>query len=105
MNVITKAWAEGKRNAEYDRVEELGNDILAYVKKELGIEDKEEAKEQSITQKTLKWPEGPDKASTELYYTFGVPECCRHCTNHPMNGGSGICCCTLPYMTTTGSTT
>ena len=33
-------------------------------------------------------------------YMFGeVPECCRNCSNHPSNGGSGICNCTLPYMT------
>ena len=31
-----------------------------------------------------------------------VPECCRNCSNHPLNGGSGICMCTLPYMTHTG---
>lgn len=36
-------------------------------------------------------------------YMFGwVPECCRNCSNHPSNGGSGICACTLPYMTHTG---
>ena len=23
---------------------------------------------------------------------------CRHCSNDPRNGGSGICCCTVPYM-------
>lgn len=109
MNVISKAWAEGKKNAEYDRVEELGNDILTYVKKELGIEDKiedkEKAKEQAISQQILKWPKGVDKSSTELYYTFGVPACCKRCSNHPMNGGSGTCYCTLPHMTITGSTT
>ena len=31
-----------------------------------------------------------------------VPECCRNCSNHPSNGGSCICCCTLPYMTSSG---
>ena len=31
-----------------------------------------------------------------------VPACCRHCGNHPSNGGSGICHCVLPYMTYTG---
>ena len=30
-----------------------------------------------------------------------IPECCRYCSNHPINGGSGICHCVLPYMTTT----
>ena len=32
-----------------------------------------------------------------------VPPCCRNCSNHPRNGGSGICCCTLPYMTGTST--
>lgn len=37
-------------------------------------------------------------------YMFGyIPECCRGCSNHPSNGGSGVCMCTLPYMTWTGS--
>jgi len=27
-----------------------------------------------------------------------IPSCCRGCSNHPSNGGSGICHCTLPYM-------
>ena len=31
-----------------------------------------------------------------------VPKCCRYCSNHPSNGGSGICNCVLPYMTQTG---
>lgn len=25
----------------------------------------------------------------------GIPEACRSCSNHPSNGGSGICNCTL----------
>ena len=34
-----------------------------------------------------------------------VPKCCRNCSNHPSNGGSGFCNCTLPYLenSTTGS--
>lgn len=27
-----------------------------------------------------------------------IPECCQGCSNHPSNGGSGICHCTLPYF-------
>ena len=27
-----------------------------------------------------------------------IPKCCVNCSNHPSNGGSGICNCTLPYM-------
>lgn len=27
-----------------------------------------------------------------------IPTCCQQCSNHPSNGGSGVCHCTLPYM-------
>ena len=30
-----------------------------------------------------------------------IPEACKNCSNHPSNGGSGICFCTLGSMTTT----
>lgn len=35
-----------------------------------------------------------------------IPIPCRGCSNHPSNGGSGICNCTLPYFgeTVTGDT-
>lgn len=36
-----------------------------------------------------------------------IPETCRNCSNHPSNGGSGICHCTLghePIMYTTTAT-
>ena len=28
-----------------------------------------------------------------------IPDPCKNCSNHPSNGGSGICHCTVPYMT------
>ena len=31
----------------------------------------------------------------------GIPEACRNCSNHPNNGGSGICFCTLGMQTIT----
>ena len=27
-----------------------------------------------------------------------IPNCCKNCPNHPSNGGSGLCNCTLPYF-------
>lgn len=27
-----------------------------------------------------------------------IPNCCKNCSNHPSNGGSGVCNCTLPYF-------
>ena len=44
----------------------------------------------------------PDYSDTFYNYFRYVPDCCKYCSNHPINGGSGICNCTLPYMATTG---
>lgn len=30
-----------------------------------------------------------------------IPPGCRHCSNHPSNGGSGICYCTIGIQTIT----
>ena len=38
------------------------------------------------------------EATSALNY---VPEACKKCSNHPSNGGSGICHCTLGVTTTT----
>ena len=34
-----------------------------------------------------------------------VPKCCKNCRNHPSNGGSGFCNCTLPYLEDSITTT
>lgn len=49
---------------------------------------------QEITRDALAGTLSPD-----LPYTPSVdtPNCCKNCSNHPSNGGSGICNCTLPY--------
>lgn len=30
-----------------------------------------------------------------------IPDPCKNCPNHPNNGGSGICHCTVPYISHT----
>lgn len=44
----------------------------------------------------------------EFYTTCdNIPEACKNCSNHPSNGGSGICHCILgqrPVMYTTTTT-
>ncbi len=45
----------------------------------------------------------PDKVQTVYKpYSWGrVPIACEHCSNHPKNGGSGFCNCTLGMRTAT----
>lgn len=50
-------------------------------------------KREQVTWPRHDWNDG------ESEWMFGwIPDCCRGCSNHPSNGGSGICCCTLPDM-------
>jgi len=47
------------------------------------------------------WPyEKPMKVVPDTVITPNY-SCCTNCSNNPANGGSGICNCILPYMTTT----
>ena len=42
--------------------------------------------------------EHPTAVDTHSNMYDGIPNCCRHCSNHPINGGSGICNCTAPMF-------
>lgn len=46
---------------------------------------------QAVVQKTYEYkPTAP-----QVVWTNYIPEACRSCSNHPANGGSGFCNCTL----------
>ena len=76
MNLVEQAWAEGKRNAEVDVFKEAGNELVEYVRREFKL---------------------PTVITTDKTFdTFlNVPEACKACPNHPSNGGSGVCFCTV----------
>lgn len=46
---------------------------------------------QAVVQNTYPY----STASPQVVWTNYIPEACRSCTNHPSNGRSGICHCTL----------
>ena len=48
-----------------------------------------------IEDDTVKQIISPNKILTWESTDFGIPEACKNCNNHPSNGGSGICFCTL----------
>ena len=88
MNLVEQAWAEGKRNAEMDRVEELGKEIIDYVKKSIIVPDLPQTKD--IDWKDIDWKTLLNGMSNSF---DKYP--CKHCNNNPANGGSGICHCIL----------
>ena len=40
-------------------------------------------------------PDSPIVWSDTVWEDKNVPPSCRYCSNHPINGGSGICWCVL----------
>lgn len=79
MNLVEQAWAEGKRNAELEGVEQIGNELVNVVKKQI-------------------FPKLPDVITNEYrpdVTLTDVPDARKICPNHPSNGGSGVCFCIM----------
>lgn len=62
---------------------------------EISVEELNElldkARKDALTSQKWKYVHGDDNN----FYTSYIPEACRNCSNHPSNGGSGICQCIL----------
>ena len=93
MNIVDRAWAEGKRNAETEKAEEIGKDILK------SVMDKLTRNEHAFVNVTGTTITGPSmltyKGTKDGELAPDIPNACKECSNHPINGGSGICHCTL----------
>ena len=93
MGLVERAWAEGKKNAEVSGIEDI-------VKKAIEkIYDKPETKELlppdiSIPSPDTHFEHILDWTKTTPLFD-NIPSACRACSNHPSNGGSGICHCIL----------
>ena len=74
------------------RLEELANSLFGEMRDMTPEESK--ACRESISK--ISNPTG-----VNFYDLMGIPPACRNCGNHPVNGGSGICHCTLGIMQVT----
>lgn len=94
MNLVMKAWAEGKKNAEVSGIEDIVKEAIEK------IYDKPETKELlphtiPITVPDIHYEHLLDWGNTSPLAIDGIPNACRSCSNHPSNGGSGICHCIM----------
>lgn len=48
----------------------------------------------NFTEYNIQWPYQPTTTFETQIFT-NIPPACRNCSNHPSNGGSGNCNCTL----------
>ena len=67
----------------------------------MGKSKSQKHKNEKYWKDLLKWVDTmPDKDFLRMINTLNshtnfIPLSCRHCSNHPSNGGSGICHCIL----------
>lgn len=93
MNLVMKAWAEGKKNAEVSGIEDIIKEAI------------EKIHQQTETQELL--PHNIPITTPDIHFEHlldwgststildGIPSACKTCSNHPSNGGSGICHCIM----------
>jgi hypothetical protein len=90
LGLVERAWAEGKKNAEVSGIEDIVKEAIEKVY------DKPETKEQlTITTPNIHFDHLLDWGSVGPSVIDGIPNACRTCSNHPSNGGSGICHCIM----------
>ena len=101
MALIDNAYRAGEVAAETEAIESKANDILEALRKQ--ISDAAETSKIYINQPKINKRPYPINPCTPLIdpSVTNIPEGCRYCSNHPSNGGSGICNCiigTQPIM-------
>lgn len=94
MGLVERAWAEGKKNAEVSGIEDIVKEAIEKIYK------KPETQELlphtiPITVPDIHYEHLLDWSNTSPLNTDGIPNACRSCSNHPSNGGSGICHCIM----------
>ena len=50
---------------------------------------------ESSDEHVLRIPYQPTTTTTKHFISENVPPACKNCPQHPVNGGSGVCHCTL----------
>ena len=89
MGLVERAWAEGKKNAEVSGIENVVKEAIEK------IYDKPEIKELLPRTITLETPDIHFEHLLQWSLNTDIPSACQNCSNHPSNGGSGICHCVM----------
>ena len=112
-NLVDKA-AEFSKTEDYEKLKQM---MLGF--RDKNYEDLSEEERGSFTKIVDKIPEdnlwavlllmmvnpfGINRVNIPSYTSTYIPEACKTCSNHPSNGGDGICNCTLGSIPVTYST-
>lgn len=87
MNLVMKAWAEGKKNAEVSGIEDIVKEAIDKIYNKPEVVETPDIHFEHILDWGIASPLPIDGVNAI------IPNACRTCSNHPYNGGSGICHC------------
>ena len=88
MGLVERAWAEGKKNAEVSSIEDIVKEAIDKIYQQTGTQE-------LVAVPDVHFEHLLDWSSTSPLAIDGIPNACRTCSNHPSNGGSGICHCIM----------
>ena len=83
----------------YSKTEDMIEEIRKINKRLDKIEKKLKEQEEQSKTTPKEWLDGFNNIFKQA--TSEIPDPCRNCSNHPSNGGPGICHCTVPYISHT----
>lgn len=93
MNLVEQAWAEGKKNAEVSGIEDIVKEAIDKIYQQTGTQELL-PHNISITTPDIHFEHMLDWTQSDPLWP-DIPEACKTCSNHPLNGGSGICHCVM----------
>lgn len=89
MGLVERAWAEGKKNAEVSGIEGIVKEAIDKIYNKPEVAETPDIH----SEHTLDW--GIASPLPIDGVNAIIPNACRTCSNHPYNGGSGICHCIM----------
>ncbi len=91
MGLVERAWAEGKKNAEVSGIEDIVKEAIDKIYQQTGTQELL-PRTVSITDPDIQLQLGH---LLQWSLNTDIPSACQNCSNHPSNGGSGICHCIM----------
>lgn len=95
VNLVMKAWAEGKKNAEVSGIEDIIKEAIEKIYNKPETKDCLLPRTISVETPDIHFEHMLDWRKSDPLSSGYIPEACKTCSNHPCNGGSGICHCIM----------
>lgn len=95
MGLVERAWAEGKKNAEVSGIEDIVKEAFDKIYNKPEAKDGRLPRTISVETPDIHFEHMLDWRQSDPLSSGYIPEACKTCSNHPSNGGSGICHCIM----------